>query len=74
MAQTVLPLHGLAGFEAAARLYRECRRRGVTIRRLADCLVAVPAMEAGVPVLHAGLDFDRIARCTPLVVQPPDSE
>ena len=72
LAFPVLPLRGLAGFEAAARMYRECRRLGVTVRKLADCLIAVPATEAGAAVLHSDADFDGIARCTGLAVHRPD--
>lgn len=65
---TMLRLHGLADFEQAARLYRMCREAGETIRKLSDCLVAVPAMRAGAHVLHADRDFDAIARHSPLEV------
>jgi predicted nucleic acid-binding protein len=72
LALPVLPLGGLAGFEAAAALYARCRRQGVTVRRLADCLVAVPALRAGASVLHTDADFDLIARCAPLALAPLD--
>lgn len=62
----VLGLGGLAGFEAAAQVLRDCCRRGLTVRRLADCLIAVPTIAAGAALLHADADFDRIARCTDL--------
>lgn len=67
---TMLPLRGLADFEHAAALYRTCRAAGETIRELADCLVAVPAIRAGASVLHADRDFDILARHTPLRVEP----
>jgi hypothetical protein len=38
------------------------------VRGLADCLIAVPAINAGAPILHADRDFDAIARHTPLQV------
>lgn len=66
----MLPLEGLADFEQAAALYRGCRAAGETIRELADCLVAVPAIRAGASVLHADRDFDILARHTPLCVEP----
>lgn len=65
---TLLPLRGLDGFEQAAALYRACRWAGETLRSIADCLVAVPAIEAGAPVLHADRDFATLARHTPLEV------
>jgi len=66
-----LPVRGLADFEAAAALYRECRRGGYTPRSLDDCLIAAVAIRAECRVLHHDRDFDGIARCTALkVVQP----
>jgi predicted nucleic acid-binding protein len=45
-----------------------CRAGGETVRKMTDCLVAVPAIEAGARVLHADADFDKLARHTPLEV------
>ncbi len=47
-----LPVEGLADFEAAAEIYRRCRRGGETVRKLNDCLIAAVALRVGVPVLH----------------------
>ncbi len=57
-----LPVNGLDDFEAAAGLYRQCRRGGVTIRALTDCLIAAVAIREGTPVLHADRDFDLLSR------------
>lgn len=65
---TLLPLNGLDGFERAAALYRTCRAGGETLGSIADCLVAVPAIAVGAPVLHADGDFETLARHTPLEV------
>jgi predicted nucleic acid-binding protein len=65
---TLLPLEGLDAFERAAALYRACRAAGETLRGIADCLVAVPAIAAGVPVLHADRDFAKLARHTALEI------
>jgi len=46
----------------AARLYIECRRKGVTVRSAVDCLVAQTAIEHGVALLHDDRDFDGLAR------------
>lgn len=73
LAFPVLPLDGLAGYEAAADLYGTCRRAGETLRRLLDCLIAVPAIEAGASVLHADRDFDIIARHSSLLIEPLDA-
>jgi predicted nucleic acid-binding protein len=64
----LLPVQGLADDEAAAGLYRRCRRAGETVRKLTDCLIAVVAMRAGAALLHRDQDFDVIARHAPLLV------
>ncbi len=67
----VLSLGGLAGYEQAAQLARTCAAGGETLRRgIGDCLVAVPAIRAGVPVLHRDRDFVVLARYTDLEVVP----
>lgn len=55
-------------YETAAALYRTCRHRGETVRKLIDCLIAAHAIREGVAVLHADSDFDRLAGCTPLQI------
>lgn len=57
-----------AHYEQAAMLYRACRRRGETVRRLVDCLIAAVAIAGDVPILHADDDFATLARHTPLRV------
>ncbi|MBM3344577.1 MAG: PIN domain nuclease [Betaproteobacteria bacterium] len=47
---------------AAARLYAQCRWKGVTPRSAKDCLIAMYAIEHGLPLLHCDRDFDHIAR------------
>jgi predicted nucleic acid-binding protein len=49
----------------AAMLYARCRWQGFTIRSPNDCLIAVSAIEAGEPLLHADRDFERIAEIEP---------
>ncbi|MGI8776490.1 MAG: type II toxin-antitoxin system VapC family toxin [Acidimicrobiales bacterium] len=58
-------------YEEAAALCRTCRRRGQTVRRLIDCLIAAAAIRADVPVLHADADFDTLAQHTSLRVHEP---
>lgn len=58
-------------YEHAAALYRSCRQNGATVRKLIDCLIAAVAIRAKLPVLHADADFDRLARYTPLHIDPP---
>lgn len=64
---TTLPT-GPTDYDDAAALYRRCRRRGETVRKLIDCLIASTAIRAGVPVLHRDADFDVLARHTELQV------
>jgi predicted nucleic acid-binding protein len=52
--------------EAAAALYRVCRREGLTIRRPPDLLIATIAIRTDTPLLHLDADFDAIARHAPL--------
>jgi len=61
-----LPLEEPSDHEAAAALYRACRRQGTTIRRLPDCLIATVAIRTEAAVLHQDADFDAIARHAPL--------
>lgn len=56
--------------EAAASLYRACRRAGTTIRRLPDCLIAAVAIRSGATLLHQDADFEAIARHAPLRTVP----
>ena len=62
----MIPVRGLSDYEEAAALYRTCRRGGLTVRRLVDCLIAVVAINANASLLHADADFDHIAKLTSL--------
>ncbi|HEY8864725.1 MAG TPA: PIN domain nuclease [Candidatus Dormibacteraeota bacterium] len=67
----MIPVRGLSDYEEAAAMYRTCRRAGLTIRRLVDCLIAVVAINASASLLHADADFDLIAKRTPLRLLAP---
>jgi len=62
---TMLPTRP-ADYDHAAALYRACRRRGETVRKLIDCLIAAVAIEADAELLHADVDFATLARHTTL--------
>lgn len=62
---TILPTTP-ADYDAAAALFRTCRVRGETVRKLIDCLIAAVAIRAGAEVLHADADFVVLARHTQL--------
>ena len=54
--------------ERAIALYRFLRKKGVTIRKSNDCLIAAYSIEFGVPLLHNDKDFTNIAANYPLEV------
>lgn len=54
--------------EEAAMLYRQCRKKGVTVRKAIDCLIAHYALHFNVPLLHNDRDFDQIAKIFPIQV------
>lgn len=62
---TVLPTTS-ADYDQAAALYRMCRRRGETVRKLIDCLIAAVAIRSATELLHADADFVALARHTSL--------
>jgi len=51
-----------ADFDAAARIYRLCRREGVTPRGMVDCLIASVAGRHKATLLAQDADLSRIAR------------
>ncbi|MGQ0623296.1 MAG: type II toxin-antitoxin system VapC family toxin [Sporichthyaceae bacterium] len=51
----------VADFEAAGRIYRRCRRVGVTPRGLIDCMIAAVAWRTGATLLAHDVDLDRVA-------------
>jgi len=69
----ILRMHGLDTFEHAARIYRECRRGGFTIRKTVDCLIAATCLEAGAELYHNDRDFEAIAKVRGLRIYQPKS-
>lgn len=51
---------------AAARLWRECRQRGATIRSTIDCLIAQLAISHRLTLVTRDRDFQAIAGVAPL--------
>jgi predicted nucleic acid-binding protein len=70
LARAVLLPTEPAHYEAAAGLYRSCRRSGLTVRKLIDCLIAAQAIDAGTQLLQHDADFELLARCVPLQLEP----
>jgi len=48
-------------FLRAAELYRSLRRRGITIRKPVDCMIAAVAIEHDLALLHHDRDFEPMA-------------
>lgn len=54
----------------AARIYFDCRRRGLTVRSTLDCLIAQIALEHGLSLLHDDRDFETIRQVRSLKTLP----
>ena len=48
-------------FDAATRIYRSCRRAGVTPRGMIDCMIAAVARRHGAAILACDADLARVA-------------
>ena len=46
-----------SAFIRAAEIYRSLRRKGITIRKPLDCMIAAVALEYDIPLLHNDRDF-----------------
>ncbi len=46
----------------AAKIYRACRKVGITIRKSPDCQIAFYSNLEGIPLLHDDRDFLNIAK------------
>jgi predicted nucleic acid-binding protein len=53
----------------AAKLYREIRKKGFTVRKPNDCLIACYAIKNNVKLLHDDKDFKFIAQNSNLLIQ-----
>jgi hypothetical protein len=71
-AHPILRPRGLETFETAANLYRTARRRGLTIRRSVDCIIAATCLETGAEIYHNDRDFDALARVSDLMIYQPE--
>ncbi|MCK4760725.1 MAG: PIN domain nuclease [Candidatus Aminicenantes bacterium] len=46
----------------AANIYRTCRRKGITIRKSIDCIIAAAAINNDLELISKGADFDNIRK------------
>jgi predicted nucleic acid-binding protein len=53
-------------FAEAAKIYGDCRKKGITVRSTIDCLIAQTAIENGLALLHGDDDFRLMAKVIPL--------
>jgi len=60
------PKDSVATYAQAAKIYFDCRKKGITIRSTIDCLIAQVAMEHNVSLLHNDNDFEAIAKVVQL--------
>jgi predicted nucleic acid-binding protein len=58
---TLLTFDAGADFDAAASIYRRCRRAGVTPRGMIDCMIASVALRHQATLLAADVDLTRVA-------------
>lgn len=57
----LLRFDAIVDFDAAARIYRACRRVGVTPRGMVDCMIASVAQRHGATLLAQDVDLSRVA-------------
>jgi predicted nucleic acid-binding protein len=58
----LLRLDVAADFHGAARIYRRCRREGITPRDLIDCMIASVALRSEAALLAHDVDLNRVAK------------
>jgi predicted nucleic acid-binding protein len=64
------PVDPAPDFEAAARIYRQCRQKGVTPRGLIDCLIAAVAWRNSATLLAYDIDLHRVANIVGISMDP----
>ncbi len=66
----LLRCDGAADFDAAAGIYRRCRRVGITPRGMVDCLIASVAYRHRATLLAADVDLSRVAGVVGIDLDP----
>ena len=62
------PKDPVESFAKAAKIYFDCRRKGVTIRSTIDCIIAQTAIEHDLFLLHNDSDYEAMASVIPLKI------
>jgi predicted nucleic acid-binding protein len=52
----------VSDFDMASRIYRQCRKVGITPRGMVDCMIAAVAWRRGATILSCDADLERVAR------------
>ena len=65
---SLLDIDIMTAADYAVDLYRYLRKKGITTRKSADCLIAAYAIISDVPLLHRDKDFNQIAKHSALEV------
>jgi len=68
---TTLQLPPIQAAIGAAELYRSLRKKGLTIRKSNDCLIAFYAIEFSISLAHSDADFDIIGNHSKLKIWKP---
>jgi len=66
----LMPFDAAVDFDAATRIYRQCRSRGVTPRGMIDCMIAAVAWRSGAAILAQDADLARVAHVMDLSLDP----
>jgi predicted nucleic acid-binding protein len=68
----ILVMPSLTSHVQAAGIFDGCRKKGITIRSLVDCLIAALAIEYDLKILENDRDYSFIAQVFPLRIQEHD--
>lgn len=64
------PFDPVSDFDAAARIYRRCRKSGITPRGMVDCMIAAVAHRHGLSLLAWDADTVRVAEVIGVELDP----
>ncbi len=67
----LLRFDAVADFDAAADIYRACRRTGVTPRGMIDCMIASVARRHRASLLACDADLERVAHVMGITLDGP---
>lgn len=59
----VIKPKGIDSYVLAAEIYRKCRKKGKTVRKTVDCIIAAIVLENKLMLLHNDTDFSVIKTC-----------